>query len=204
MKLEITVRSYPMPPVELEETLRYMGGREWTVELRSVAEACVSEWKKTPPICRVCACEIPLFVGEGSVKFPFGDVASRSLSKRLEGCDRGVIFAATVGLGVDRLIAKYARISPVRALCFQGLGTQQVEALCDAFCEDVARKAAECGEETTERFSPGYGDLPLSLQRDVMELLDCSRRIGVTLNDTLLMSPTKSVTAIFGVRRVSH
>jgi len=49
------------------------------------------------------------------------------------------------------------------------------------------------------RFSPGYGDLPLETQREIFDVLDCSRRIGLMLNDSLLMSPTKSVTAFVGV-----
>ena len=44
-----------------------------------------------------------------------------------------------------------------------------------------------------------YGDLPLEAQRDVFALLNPEKRIGVTLNDGLLMSPSKSVTAIAGI-----
>ena len=49
------------------------------------------------------------------------------------------------------------------------------------------------------RFSPGYGDLPLELQKDVFRVLDCPRKIGLSLNESLLMSPSKSVTAIIGI-----
>lgn len=49
------------------------------------------------------------------------------------------------------------------------------------------------------RFSPGYGDLPLSAQREIFAVLDCGKRIGLMLNDSLLMSPSKSVTAFVGI-----
>ena len=55
------------------------------------------------------------------------------------------------------------------------------------------------GRGVTERFSPGHGDLPLALQTDIFRALDCPRKIGLTLNGSLLMSPSKSVTALFGV-----
>ena len=48
-------------------------------------------------------------------------------------------------------------------------------------------------------FSPGYGDLPLDLQREIFAALDCPKRIGVSLNESLLMSPSKSVSAIIGL-----
>ena len=73
----------------------------------------------------------------------------------------------------------------------QALGAERVEALCDAFCAEF--------EGAKMRFSPGYGDLPLDTQRALFALLDCPRKLGLTLNESLLMSPSKSVTAIMGL-----
>ena len=96
---------------------------------------------------------------------------------------------------VDRLIAKYNRISPSKALIFQAIGAERAESLCDLFCDEMKEKYS-----TNPRYSPGYGDLPLDIQRDIFAVLDCPRKIGLTLNDSLLMSPSKSVTAIIGVK----
>lgn len=63
----------------------------------------------------------------------------------------------------------------------------------------MRRQAQAAGGDTRPRFSPGYGDLPLALQRDIFHALDCARKIGLTLNDSLMMSPAKSVTAIIGI-----
>ena len=49
------------------------------------------------------------------------------------------------------------------------------------------------------RFSPGYGDLPLDVQRPLFAALDVPRKIGVSLTDSLLMAPSKSVSAIIGI-----
>ena len=62
-------------------------------------------------------------------------------------------------------------------------------------------EAAKEGFFLTPRFSPGYGDLPLEVQKDVFRILECGVRIGISLNESLLMTPSKSVTAIFGLRR---
>ena len=50
------------------------------------------------------------------------------------------------------------------------------------------------------RYSPGYGDLPLELQREIIRVLDCGRTIGITLTESLLMQPSKSVTAVIGMK----
>ena len=100
-------------------------------------------------------------------------------------------------MGIDRLITKYTTVSPVKSLVFQGIGAERIEALCDAFCRYIEKEYSK----TKPRFSPGYGDLDLSFQREIFEVLQCSKKIGVTLNGSLLMSPTKSVTAIIGVKK---
>ena len=81
-------------------------------------------------------------------------------------------------------------------------GLERIEALCDEFCRDMERELALLGFCTTKRFSPGYSDLPLEIQRDIFRVLGCEKRIGLMLNESLLMSPSKSVTAIVGIRNL--
>ena len=120
---------------------------------------------------------------------------------RLSGVDRVVLFAATVGLGIDRLTAKYANVSTVKALFFQAIGAERVESLCNRFCEELTETYAKQGVCTRQRFSPGYGAFPLTAQNTVFKLLDCPRTVGISLQDSLLMSPTKSVTAVVGLAK---
>ena len=102
---------------------------------------------------------------------------------------------AGAGLEIDRLIRRYTSLSPAKALFFQAIGAERIESLCDAFCEELKKD----GLQLRPRFSPGYGDLPMELQKDIFRVLDCPRKIGLALNESLLMSPSKSVTAIIGI-----
>ena len=194
----VQLRSYDAPPVDRREIIRYMGARELTEELDALLEECLRE---TERVLRYAVCwrEFPVSVNGNTVDLGFAAVESVSLAKQLAGCGWAVLFAATVGLELDRLIARYGRLQPVKALIFQAIGAERVEALCDAFCGDIRRQAQSCGMYTRLRFSPGYGDVPLTLQRDIFRVLGCARNIGLTLNGSLLMTPTKSVTAIIGV-----
>ena len=152
---------------------------------------------------RVCYRIMDLSWEQNSPQLPFG-TDSKNLAKCLEGSSKVIIFAATIGLGIDRKIARYQRISPSKALLLQAYGAERVECLCDAFCKEIGAGAEKEGLFCTPRFSPGYGDLPLDTQRDIFKLLECSVKIGVTLNDSLLMTPSKSVTAVFGLRNTDH
>ena len=194
----IAVRTFEAPPVDRREILRYMGARESDAETEALIDRAVA-LAEGHLRYRVCYCEAE--VGRnGDMLCPDGlALSSQTLTKALDGCDRAVLFAATVGLELDRRILTYSRTSPALALCLQAYGAERVEALCDLFCAEYAKENGSC----RPRVSPGYGDFPLDAQRELFRLLDCPRKIGLSLNESLLMTPTKSVTAVFG-RKESH
>ena len=195
MSSVIINKVYSEPPLCEREILRYAGCREADAAIAALLAECLEE-AKDKLAYKVCYRELPLAL-EGDV-CDLGSLRVRSadLAKSLRECERVILFAATVGVGIDRLIARYTRLSPARALLLGAFGAERIEALCDAFCADVER---EYGCLARPRFSPGYGDLPLEAQKDIFRLLDCERQIGLTLGDSLLMSPTKSVTALVGL-----
>lgn len=194
----VQTKTFDLPPVNRREILRYAGATGETPELSSLLEEALAE---AQPILtgKVCWLEYPLTVQEDLLDLGFAQSRSVALKRNLTGCDRIIVFGATVGLALDRLIARYSRISPAKALLLQAVGAERIEALCDVFCESIRREAQAAGLRTAPRFSPGYGDFPLEMQTHIFRVLDCSRKIGLTLNDSLLMSPSKSVTAIMGL-----
>ena len=184
----------PPAPVDEREIMRYMGCIDDDTAVAELIRSCTREAE--PFIAgKVCYGEFDVTVTDNTVDLGFAAVKSAALSKHLGTCRRAVIFAATVGIGIDRLISKYGTVSPARSLCMQCFGAERIESLCDIFEEKITQ-----GRVAKKRFSAGYGDLPLDFQRDIFAALDCPRKIGVTLNESLLMSPTKSVTAIIGIK----
>ena len=147
---------------------------------------------------QVCYRRMEVTWENGMPKFAL-ETASKDLAKCLHGSREVILFAATIGLEIDRRIAKYQRFSPTKALLLQAYGAERVETLCNVFCKEIRQQVEAEGMRCTARFSPGYGDLPLETQKDVFRLLDCHRKIGVSLNESLLMTPSKSVTAMFGL-----
>ena len=140
-----------------------------------------------------------LLVRDGdTLDLGFAKTDSRDLKKHLEGCGEILLFACTAGAETDRRIARAKLLSPARGLLMHAIGAQQVEGGCDRLCARLAQQFPD--RQLTDRFSPGYGDLTLEMQRDVMAALDCGRTVGITLTESLLMTPSKSVTAIIGMK----
>ncbi len=128
------------------------------------------------------------------------EVPSSNLCKNLCECKKAIVFCATVGIELDRLIKKYERIAPSKAVMLHAFGSERVEALCDAFCDDIKAEYGKFGMKCCARFSPGYGDFDIKFQKDIFRALDIPKNIGVSLNDNLFMTPSKSVTAIIGLK----
>ena len=184
--------------INVGEILRYLGcPKQPDDQTRQLIDSCVSEAESAFGF-KLCYAEYDLKILNEVCDLGDFKLCSDSLKKLLDGCERVIVFAATIGVGIDRLITRYSDISPSRAVVFDALGSERIEALCDSFCRGYEQKNGVC---LTPRFSPGYGDLPLYTQKDIFLHLDCPKNIGVTLNESLLMSPTKSVTAIAGIRR---
>lgn len=180
------------PPLNEMDALRYAGCREADAAALDLLYTC---WEGLRGQLRYAVCyrELPLTVQGDVCELGCLSLRSAELARYFGECRRAVLFAATVGVAPDRLIARYSRVSPSRALMLQALGAERIEALCDEFCGGLSGALPS-------RFSPGYGDLPLSAQREVFRVLDAERRIGLCLNESLLMSPTKSVTAFVGIK----
>lgn len=190
----VLLRSYAAPAVDRAEILRYARAAREDGALTELLDEVLAEALPTLTY-RAALRELPV-LAEGD-RITLGPI--RASSHSLAGClgeaRRALIVAATVGTGIDRLLLRYGRLSPTRALLLQAIGAERVEALLAALTADLRKKYGRL----TRRFSPGYGDLPLSLQGELLPLLDPERLLGLTLCDSYLMSPSKSVTAIIGI-----
>ena len=148
------------------------------------------------PVCHAVWREFPVCEDQGLIDLGFARTESDSLRRWISGCDRVVLFAITAGMDMDRLILRAQAVSPLHGLLMHAVGAERVEAACDRLCGILADRMPN--RQFRPRFSPGYGDLPLSLQVDVFRALECEKRLGLTLTDKWLMQPGKSVTALVG------
>ena len=190
-------KTYSAPPIDKKEILRYASGIADDNTIKLLNE-CINE-ALNHITYKVCYHKLPVKLNGDLCDFGVFNVQSKNLATNLSGCNSIIIFGATIGIGIDRLITKYSHISPAKALMLQAFGAERIEALCDDFCNDIQNTLKT---QLKLRFSAGYGDLPLDTQKQIFSLLNLPKNIGLTLNDSLLMSPTKSVTAFIGIQEV--
>ena len=124
-------------------------------------------------------------------------VAARSawMRTRLDGRDV-VLLCGTIGAEFDAWQRRLSVLSAADALLSQQIGLDAVEKVMDKLENEVKMKVEGEGLKLRPRRSPGYGDLPLELSREIINRLDATRKIGVSITNSDLLVPSKSVTAI--------
>ncbi len=174
-------------------------GRELALRLKmprgeqlDILEKCTSQVKSAIS-CKASAAEMDVSVCGDTVTLGDFTAESRDLAKNLSGCRRALIMAVTLGAGVDMLLRQKSAVSAGEHF------------VCDAVASAFAEKAADMAEKFflgdiphRSRFSPGYGDLSLEIQRDVLTVCEAPKLLGINLSAADLMIPTKSITAIIG------
>ena len=180
--------------IPIDEVLRYLGaaGKD-PGPLLPLAEDCARELlglARPRWIWRAFGCQETL---EG-VRLDCGLLLpGEDLRRHLSGCREAVLLAATLSQGVDALLRRTQLCDLSRSLVLESCATAAIEEVCDRG-EAVIRESY-LGRAITSRYSPGYGDLPVTLQG-----LDAPRQLGLCATGSSILTPRKSVTAVIGVR----
>ena len=170
-----------------DETLRYLNyaDQKLTVEQDAQIDSAIAE---------VIECARPrtvhrvfdLFEKDGYPAIDAAiDLQFDDLRRLLAGCTDCMMIAGTLGIEIDRRLKYFAGFDMTRYVIMDAAASAYIEEICDSLQESLPF------QRMTFRFAPGYGDVPLTMQKQLLNVLDAGRRIGLTLTSTLLMTPTK-------------
>lgn len=124
-------------------------------------------------------------------------LTGNDISAQLEGCSGAVLMAVTIGAGADRLIRLLQIEDMAKAVIADAFSGAAVEQVCNEAEKIIKSELPE--KYFTWRYSPGYGDFPLDIQKKLLDVIDAPRKIGLCVLDSGLLTPVKSVTAVIGV-----
>ena len=184
--------------ISIADAVRYMGAGEGDAELRrKTAEIAAELEKKVTPRYTWRAFRTERRA-EGVYLPETGELLAGKLAlNMLAECDTVAVIACTLGAAFEALLRAREARDMAEAVILDACGSAWVEAGCDAAEEEIASRFPE--KYRTDRFSPGYGDLPLEGQDRILEMLNAGKRLGITANASHLLIPSKSVTALVGL-----
>jgi len=190
--------------IDKDEVIRYLRIKgKADPETERLVDECIKECEgKAKPryFYRICG----LSFKESGVLVDGLKLPGQDIKKHLSGCSKAALMAATLGIEMDRLINFYLVKDIGRSLILDACATAMIEAVCDECQEKIREEAENLGFNITDRFSPGYGDLPIEIQSEFIRVLDTARKIGLHCSQNSILIPRKSVTAIIGLNESSR
>lgn len=185
-----------------DEVLRYLGysGQPITTQVDELINECISELEslaRPQHIYKIYPIE-----KQGALIKVIGttlEFESIDLSNLWIHSQMCAIMAATLGALVDQKISLYQKINMTKATILNACAAAAIEEVCDGISQEIETTAQTQNLHSTMRYSPGYGDLSISLQHNILSLLEAPKKIGLTCTDTSILLPAKSVTAFVGL-----
>ncbi len=188
--------------IPLREVLHFLGWRGTPVDaplLAQIRDLCDLAVREVRP--RMAERRFPL-APDGSLAGTSMTPKGNDVRSMLAPCREAVLLAATLGAESERLLLRMQAKDAAQALLLDAVLSAAIEAVLDAREEALRGELAAQGRYLTDRFSPGYGDMPLAQTREICEVLGAQRAIGLTVSAGGVMIPRKSVTAILGISDV--
>lgn len=183
--------------IPLQEVLHFLGwhgsalDKELLSEIRRLSEEAV---RIAEP--RIVSRRFRLI--DGTLKGTGFRPQGKDIRQMLAPCSEVILIAATLGASAERMLLRAQAQSAARSLLLDAVLSAAIEAVLDRQ-EEALQRELSGGLYLTDRFSPGYGDMPLEQSKSICEILDAQRQIGLTVSASGIMIPRKSVTAIMGV-----
>jgi len=127
-----------------------------------------------------------------------------NINTHLKFSSKCALMAATLGVEADRQISIYSNLNLTKALVMDSCAAAAIESVCDMAQQEIKKIAETMGFNITDRFSPGYGDLSIEIQPEIISVLDSFKKIGLSVTESCILIPRKSVTAFIGLQKLKN
>lgn len=189
------------------EVLRYLGYKNQQIddELNNLIDSCIEEIKDiSKPLYTYRVFDVKAQDNRANVLGTGLVLDGRDIYNHLKYSKKCAILASTLGVGVDNRIRYLSKTNMTRSFILDACATEAIESICNEVEEEIRQEALKEGLYINFRYSPGYGDLSIDVQRDILGVLNTGARIGLTCTESSILLPRKSVTAIVGFNETNE
>ena len=189
--------------IDKAEVLRYLGYREGseqlTDDMATLIDRCIAVTKRAIEYHEATSPILNIEIRDGKAMIDTLELVGSDIKAHLANCDRAILMAVTLGANIDMFERRMQATDITSAVIIDAVSNVAIEEVAN-ICEAKLREmVTRQGLYMTGRYSPGYGDMPLASQRQLLNIVDAEKRAGITLTPTNLMIPRKSITAVLGV-----
>lgn len=191
-----------IPPIPMREALHFLGWRGTPIDEQIQRQICCAMDEVRRELSAYTVVRYFSFDEDRSLQGTVFTPLGKDIQVLLKDCSGAILLAATLGAQSEKLLLRHQARSSVDAVMMDAVLSAAIEAVCDEQENMLREEYRQRGLHLTDRFSPGYGDMPLEQTREICSVLQAEKSIGLTVSHSGMMIPRKSVTAIIGVSRL--
>jgi len=121
------------------------------------------------------------------------------ITKQLRPAEKAALFLCTIGPQVENWVKELMSNNDYMVgYLADHLASFMVDAAIDVVQDDLEKVAGQTGFSISNRFSPGYCGWHVSQQKAFFEFFP-THNCGISLSDSCLMMPIKSVSGVIGI-----
>ena len=124
-------------------------------------------------------------------------LTGEDIKLHLKDCYGIVLMCATLSYKIDELIRRTQIEDMAKAVVINSLSSVAIEQICNMAEEDIKEAIKDC--YLTYRYGVGYGDFPLEHEKDILDIIDAMKNIGLCVTDGNILTPLKSVVCVIGI-----
>ena len=181
----------------IHDALRYLGAKEEDAGATALLERILHDCRSVFLPRHVTAC---FHVKDTAPAITFADcsatLSGESISRHFKGATEAIFSAFTLGIAFDKKVRELSLSRPSESVALNALGSAYAERKADELLGEIRMEKEQEGFKTTFRFCPGYGDLPLSVNAEIATALDANKKIGLTVLESGLLLPAKSIVGV--------
>lgn len=187
--------------IDKNEVLRYLGhrGQEFSKEIDIKIDFLTDNAYSVCSPKSVWGIFEPEFSDKVYLKGTNLAFEGKDIFNHLKGAKKVAVLGATLGINAEREILKFQQFDMVSAVIADAVFDAYIESLADSTEAEIESFAKKQNLYINWRFSPGYGDFPIETQKGISDVLNLSKTIGLTVTESNLLIPRKSVTAVIGL-----
>lgn len=189
--------------LDVKETRRYAGLAKAQFHEERILEACKEAqllakpqgiWHlyEYDPTSHQIVGDPPLFIEGEKIQF------------YLKEAKKIIVLAVTIGEEIEKMVTEYFSLGNYSySVLLDAAATTAVEAAADQMEKTLSPSIYAKGYQMKPRFSPGYGDWPLTVQPALLRFAKAAS-IGISLTDSMMLMPRKSITAVIALTSASQ
>ena len=174
-----------------ETALHYLGYDHQIIsdEINQLLDECIEEVKKRSTFKAISATFTYKDNEIVELQLPLDSIDTKIY---FEGCDHIMVTAYTLGIEIERYLRLLSKTDMTKGLIMDSVASAYLEFKADEYDQNIH-------EPRTYRFAPGYGDLSIEINKVLYHALDLSKYLGITLTDTGLFLPQKTMLCLIGI-----